>query len=70
MEINPQDNESGDMKQWVGFFSTIMKRDLGELSNEVKNLKEEEELNKHHEWKLKGAVCQASHRLLQKFGNL
>jgi hypothetical protein len=53
----------------MGFFSKIMMKELGDLSNPTMVEEEIEAREKEPIWRLKGVVCQSSHRLLKKFGN-
>ena len=60
---------AGTIDKWIGFFKTIIERDYDELEKPAETQEDIESKEKDLITDLLGAVCQASYRIFQKFGN-
>jgi hypothetical protein len=61
--------QTGKIETWLQFFKVIMEKDFDELEQPTDDAAKIEEKEKDYVNVLLGTVCQASYRLLQKFGN-
>jgi len=61
--------QTGKIEKWLHFFKSILEKDYQELEQTSDDAAILEEKEKDYITVLLGAVCQASYRLLQKFGN-
>ena len=69
MEVDLIKIETGKIDIWMNYFKTIIEKANAELEKPCKTLEEADIKEKNIYNKLQGTACQASYRLLQKFGN-